>query len=147
MYTKRQIFKAAHKDAKKVHVAGDCYAVTFAQALRNCYAFIEFKKEEQAANRAIAARHLTVWQRGNMTRAYAANETSMLMAMQEHGITCKAAYIDFGNGGNVVIEGLRAYGSATLAKKMGVRGVVKFEGSDADMMKAAIAAFKAYAFK
>ena len=31
---KSQIFKAAHKLAKSVHVAGDCYRVTFGAALK-----------------------------------------------------------------------------------------------------------------
>ena len=31
---KSQIFKAAHKLAKSVHVAGDCYRVTFSAALK-----------------------------------------------------------------------------------------------------------------
>ena len=32
--TNSQIFKAAHKLAKSVHVAGDCYRVTFGAALK-----------------------------------------------------------------------------------------------------------------
>lgn len=43
---KSQIFKAAHKLAKSVHVAGDCYRVTFSEALK--IAFAESKAPKSA---------------------------------------------------------------------------------------------------
>ena len=64
---KSQIFKAAHALAKSVHVAGDCYRVTFGAALKIVIA--ESKTPKTLVERLLAA-GAKIWEKGNMKRIY-----------------------------------------------------------------------------
>ena len=61
---KSQIFKAAHALAKSVHVAGDCYRVTFCAALKIAFA-------ESKAPKASIQVVFTAWKKGGNHRLYA----------------------------------------------------------------------------
>lgn len=60
---KSQIFKQAHKLAKSVHVAGDCYRVTFGAALKIVIA-------ESKAPKAIVNVSVNVWKKSGNHRLY-----------------------------------------------------------------------------
>jgi hypothetical protein len=66
---KSQIFKKAHELAKSVHVAGDCYRVTFGAALKIVIA--EIKAPKTLADRLLAA-GAKVWSTadGKLNRIY-----------------------------------------------------------------------------
>jgi len=61
---KSQIFKAAHQLAKSVHVAGDCYRVTFGAALKIVIA-------ESKAPKSVVKVSMNVWKKGGNHRLYA----------------------------------------------------------------------------
>ena len=61
---KSQIFKAAHKLAKSVHVAGDCYRVTFSAALKIVIA-------ESKAPKSVVKVEFNAWKKGGHHRLYA----------------------------------------------------------------------------
>ena len=61
--TNSQIFKAAHKLAKSVHVAGDCYRVTFSAALK--IVISESKAPKTIVNVSVSA-----WKKGEHHRLY-----------------------------------------------------------------------------
>ena len=60
---KSQIFKTAHKLAKSVHVAGDCYRVTFGAALKIVIA-------ESKAPKTIVNVSVSAWKKGTNHRLY-----------------------------------------------------------------------------
>lgn len=60
MATAAQNFKKAHKLAKKVHRAGDCYRITFGAALKLVLAD-EKKKAQPAAVRYVMKRRSGAW--------------------------------------------------------------------------------------
>ncbi len=62
--TKSQIFKKAHELAKSVHVAGDCYRVTFGAALKIVIA-------ESKAPKTVVKVSMNAWKKGGNHRLYA----------------------------------------------------------------------------
>jgi hypothetical protein len=62
--TKSQIFKKAHELAKSVHVAGDCYRVTFGAALKIAFA-------ESKAPKTVVKVSMNAWKKGGNHRLYA----------------------------------------------------------------------------
>ena len=61
---KSQIFKTAHTLAKSVHVAGDCYRVTFGAALKIVIA-------ESKTPKSIVKVSFNAWKKGSQHRLYA----------------------------------------------------------------------------
>jgi len=100
---KTLIFKIAHAKAKKAHVKGECYAVTFGAALRDLYK--DFKRA--------AFKHpkLRTWisKDGAHCRAYPTDEMGFFDAMQKQGISCKSAWVNVDSGA-LEFDGLRKYG-------------------------------------
>lgn len=65
---KSQIFKAAHKLAKSVHVAGDCYRVTFGAAIK---AILEgLVMTTKSIEDQLIEAGAKIWEKGNMKRIY-----------------------------------------------------------------------------
>jgi hypothetical protein len=121
--SKKMIFGIAHARAKRVHIKGDSYQVTFGSALRNLYK--ELKRQ------AFSHPKLRTWQSKDAVhcRAYPDCDYTFAVAMQKHGIACKSAWVNVDSGA-IEFDGLRKYG------KNG------FDGSDAEMQTLAISFFK-----
>lgn len=100
---KTLMFKIAHAKAKKAHVKGECYAITFGAALRDLY-----KDHKRAAFKHAKLRTWTS-KDGAHCRAYPADEMRFFDAMQASGINCKSAWVNVDTGA-MEFDGLRKYG-------------------------------------
>jgi hypothetical protein len=85
---KSQIFKAAHKLAKSVHVVGECYRVTFGAALKIVIA--ESKAPKTIEQLAIEAGAKT-WEKGTISRIYF-NDRSVVAATLGYTVVAKPTY-------------------------------------------------------
>ena len=127
---KSQIFTQAHKLAKSVHVAGDCYRVTFGAALKIVIAESKAPKNEKLAaliNKAIERNVLKFWSKNQIKRAYVADDFGLDALLREEGIACNASYFDL-TAVELKFDNLRAYQN---------KNGVKFAGTESEMFKTA----------
>lgn len=132
-------FKRAHALTRITVQAGDSYAVTFAAALR-----IIIDEMTHTARRIAFAVSKGILKGWNDVRAYADDSNmAVITPFHNNGIQFNKAFVDMKTGEFCFVN-LRGYGSFALAEKMGVRGVAKFSGSDAEMYEEAVRTMKAW---
>jgi len=85
---KSTTFKKAHELAKSVHVAGDCYRVTFGAALKIVIA--ESKAPKTIEQLSIEAGAKT-WEKGTISRIYF-NDRSVVAATIGYTVVAKPTY-------------------------------------------------------
>jgi len=129
---KSQIFKAAHALTKSVHVAGDCYRVTFGAALKIVIAESKSKnlgleKFRSVVEKAIQKNVLAFWSKNSLKRAYVKNSFLFDATLRAAGIACNSAYFDLVSL-ELKFDNLRAYEN---------KNGVKFFGSEKELLKTA----------
>lgn len=134
-----KIFTQAHALTKATIKSGDCYKVNFGAAIKEIIA--ERKKVIKVTLGMESMRITNRWNVKNYS--YVANETALISLLQSEGISAEKIYVDM-NEGEFCFKGLRTYGSFELAKKLGVRGVAKFEGTEVEMYEKALSVTKAF---
>jgi hypothetical protein len=130
---KSTTFKKAHQLAKSVHVAGDCYRVTFGAALKIVIAEskaplnLGLEKFRGVVEKAIQKDVLSFWSKNSLKRAYVKNSFLFDAALRECGIACNSAYFDL-TSLELKFDSLRAYEN---------KNGVKFAGCEKELLKTA----------